>query len=68
MISLAAARLPQAPIARHEPGLRVSTEKLRQLLLWLTGASGAIVLIEPSPYEIMSFLTLALFVVGGMTM
>jgi hypothetical protein len=38
------------------------------LLLWLTGASGAIVFIEPSPYEAMSFLTLAMFIVGGLTL
>ena len=44
-----------APAPR--PGLRISTERLRCMLLWLTGASGAIVFIEPSPYEIMSFLT-----------
>ena len=50
------------------PGLRISTEKLRLLLLWLTGASGAIVFIEPSPYEVASFLTLAVFVIGGLTL
>ena len=43
-------------------------ERLRCLLLVLTGASGAIVLIEPSPYEVMSFLTLAVFVIGGLTL
>ena len=37
-------------------------------MLWLTGACGAIVFIEPSPYEVMSFLTLAVFVVGGLTL
>ena len=37
-------------------------------MLWLTGASGAIVFIEPSPYEVMSFLTLAMFVIGGLTL
>ena len=50
------------------PGLRISTERLRCLLLTLTGASGAIVFIEPSPYEVMTFLTLAMFVIGGLTM
>ena len=50
------------------PGLRISSERLRCLLLVLTGASGAIVFIEPSPYEVMSFLTLGMFVVGGLTL
>ena len=58
MIARSAA-LPYAPPAMADPalpqaspGLRISTERLRCLLLWLTGASGAIVFIEPSPYEI----------------
>jgi hypothetical protein len=51
------------------PGLRVSTERLRCFLLWLTAASGAVVFIEPSPYEAMSALTLAVFLVtGGLTL
>ena len=52
----------------HAPGLRISTERLRCFMLWLTGASGAIVFIEPSPYEVASFLTLAIFVIGGLTL
>lgn len=35
-------------------------------MLWLTGMSGAIVFIEPSPYEVVSFLTLVTFAVGGL--
>jgi hypothetical protein len=50
------------------PGLRISTEKLRCLMLWLTGACGAIVFIEPSPYEVVSLLTLGLFIIGGLTL
>jgi hypothetical protein len=38
------------------------------MLLWLTGASGAIVFIEPSPYEISSALALIMFVIGGLTL
>src|SRR5256885_12677180 len=45
--------------------LRISTEKLRCLMLWLTGACGAIVFIEPSPYEVMSALTIGMFIIGG---
>ena len=67
------ARTPRAAIeladaAGAAPGLRISTERLRCLMLWLTGASGAIVFIEPSPYEVMSFLTLVVFVIGGLTL
>jgi hypothetical protein len=50
------------------PGLRISTEKLRCLMLWLTGACGAIVFIEPSPYEVMSALTIGMFIIGGLTL
>src|SRR5262249_16587783 len=60
------ATLVMAPAS--EPGLKISTERLRCFLLWLTGASGAIVFIEPSPYEVVSFLTLAMFVIGGLTL
>ncbi|MBX9823516.1 MAG: O-antigen ligase domain-containing protein [Xanthobacteraceae bacterium] len=48
--------------------LRISGERLRCALLWLTGASGAIVFIEPSPYEISTFLSLIMFAIGGLTL
>jgi hypothetical protein len=48
--------------------LPVSAERLRCVMLWLTGASGAIVFFEPSPYEVMSFLTLVTFIIGGLTL
>ena len=57
-----------AAYAGAAPGLRISTEKLRCLMLWLTGASGAIVFIEPSPYEVVSLLTLGFFIIGGLTL
>jgi hypothetical protein len=57
-----------ADYAAEPRDLRVSGEKLRCALLWLTGASGAIVFIEPSPYEISSFLSLIMFVIGGLTL
>jgi hypothetical protein len=59
---------PAQTFASSAPGLKVSTERLRCLLLWMTGASGAIAFIEPSPYEIVSFLTLAMFIIGGLTL
>jgi hypothetical protein len=74
MIARSAA-LPYAPPAMVDPalphaspGFRISTERLRCLLLTLTGASGAIVFIEPSPYEISSFMALAIFAIGGLTL
>ncbi|MEA3028481.1 MAG: hypothetical protein QOF91_3766 [Alphaproteobacteria bacterium] len=54
--------------AGNAPALRISPERLRCLMLWLTGASSAIVFIEPSPYEVVSFLTLAIFTIGGLTL
>ena len=38
---------------------------LQRALLWLTGASGAIVFIEPSPYEVMTLASASLFIVTG---
>ena len=49
-------------------GLAVSTERIRCIMLWLTAACGAIVFIEPSPYEVMSFLTIAVFLFSGLTL
>ena len=62
------ASYPAQPSLAPAPGLRISAERLRRLMLWLTGASGAIVFVEPSPYEVVSFLTLLIFVVGGLTL
>lgn len=62
------ASYPAQALAAPAPGLRISTERLRCLLLALTGASGAIAFFEPSPYEVVSFLTLAMFIVGGLTL
>jgi len=38
---------------------------LQRVLVWLLGASGAIVFIEPSPYEVATLLTAAVFVATG---
>lgn len=35
-------------------------------LLWLLGLSGAVVIVEPSPYDAMFLLILPLFLIGGM--
>ena len=42
-------------------------EKLRLALLWLTGVAGALVFVEPSPYEIVSLATILVFVLTGLT-
>lgn len=42
-------------------------ERLRLMLLWLTGVSGALVFVEPSPYEIVSLAAIAIFALGGLT-
>ena len=49
-------------------GTSASAERLRLALLWLTAASGALVFIEPSPYEVISFAALAVFAIGGLTL
>jgi hypothetical protein len=38
---------------------------LQRALVWLTGASGAIVFIEPSPYELMTLASASLFIATG---
>src|SRR5436305_4912962 len=56
-----------AATTRSPPLLR-SIERLRGALLWLTGFAGAIVFMEPSPYEVTSLLTIVVFVVTGLTL
>ncbi|MGP0091652.1 MAG: O-antigen ligase family protein [Xanthobacteraceae bacterium] len=48
--------------AARVPRLRYAAQPLRNGLLWLTGASGALVFIEPSPYEIVSLIAMMVFV------
>ncbi len=47
---------------------RISVERLRTGLLWLTGFSGAFVFIEPSPYEYASLLALLVFTATGLVL
>ncbi len=49
-------------------GFSIPAERFRTLLLWLTGASSAIVFIEPSPYELVSLLTMVTFALSGLTL
>jgi hypothetical protein len=55
-----AGELPTA--ARAAPGVLA----LQRALLWLVGASGAIVFIEPSPYEVITLLASVIFVATGL--
>ena len=41
-------------------------ERLRGLMLWLTGFSSAFVFMEPSPYEVVALATMALFFLTGL--
>jgi hypothetical protein len=49
-------------------GLHPGWERLGLALLWLTGAAGALVFVEPSPYEAASLLALLLFLTTGLTL
>jgi O-antigen ligase len=59
--------LQHAPAAQA-PRLFRSVERLRGALLWLTGFAGAIVFMEPSPYEVASLLTIFVFVCTGLAL
>src|SRR5262245_15387999 len=54
--------------AVHAPRLAASVEALRGALLWLTGLFGALVFMEPSPYEIASLWAIIAFAVTGLTL
>jgi hypothetical protein len=54
--------------ATAAPRLFRSVERLRGALLWLTGFAGAIVFMEPSPYEVASLLTIIVFAVTGLAL
>src|SRR3954451_8865201 len=43
-----------------------ATLALQRALVWLIGASGAIVFVEPSPYEIVTLLATLVFLATGM--
>ena len=46
----------------------ISIERLRGALLWLTALSGAFVFVEPSPYELVSVLTILFFAATGLAL
>src|ERR1700736_6319317 len=60
-----------AYVATAEGSLRSMTAApgvlaLQRALVWLVGASGAVVFIEPSPYELVTLLAAILFFATGM--
>ena len=54
--------------ASQARGRRSRGEALRLSLLWLTGVSSALVFVDPSPYELLSFLAILAFAAGGLTL
>lgn len=62
------AALPPAPTASPAATARPRLAALHRALLWLVGASAAIVLIEPSPYEFATLLAIAVFLASGLRM
>jgi hypothetical protein len=66
--SRAGANAAGGEAAGYPPRLHYSVEMLRRALLWLTGVSGAFVFMEPSPYEVMSLLTMLFFAASGLAL
>jgi hypothetical protein len=62
-VSVTAAGLAPAALP-----IRISLERLRTGLLWLTGVSGAFVFIEPSPYEYASLIAIFAFAATGLAL
>jgi hypothetical protein len=60
---LTALALRSAPL-RHAPGRAIT--RLQRGLMWLVGASGGIVVIEPAPYEFVVVLAMVVFMATGM--
>jgi hypothetical protein len=61
MASLAAADHPLSA-----PATRSNLAAIRHALIWLVGACGAVVLIEPSPYELATLAAIVFFFATGM--
>jgi len=61
MASLAAADLPLSA-----PATRSTLAAIQRALIWLVGACGAVVLIEPSPYEIVTLAAIVFFFATGL--
>lgn len=55
----------QAAGVRHRPGLRVNYQKFVDAAFALFVALGAVVILEPSPYDLLFFIALPVWFVGG---
>jgi hypothetical protein len=61
--------LSEAALVYRSPRpLHISAARLQRALLWLLVFSGFLVIIEPSPYEVMFTFTATLFAVTGLTL
>jgi len=49
----------------QQPGLRIDYQRLLNLVFWICSFSGSIVFIEPSPYDFLILLTIAVWFLGG---
>jgi hypothetical protein len=61
--------MAHATIIQHSPSSMTTLPgvlALQRVLLWFVGASGAIVFVEPSPYELMTTLAAAIFIATGL--
>ncbi len=58
----------QAAAAVTATAPRLSIEALRSALLWLMGFAGAFVFIEPSPYEIVGVVAIAIVALTGLAL
>jgi hypothetical protein len=65
---LRSASVTAAGLAPAALPIRISVERLRTGLLWLTGVSGAFVFIEPSPYEYASLIAIFAFAATGLAL
>ncbi len=65
---MATAAVAIAAPAGGVPTGRITLDRVRHALLWVTATSGAFVFVEPSPYEAVSLLTIIAFVTTGLTL
>jgi hypothetical protein len=67
-MALQHASAPGLAYGAIRPRGRPVAERLQHALLVLTGVAGALVFVEPSPYEFVTLLAIGLFVATGMTL
>ena len=67
-VAASAPALPTATLSWPPQQHPTRAERLRLMLLWLTGAASALVFIEPSPYEVASLAAILVFMLSGLTL